>query len=48
MPITEDEYYLLGEIAERLTKLQGRRYKKEEPSSSFDYLTHDPFEGAGW
>lgn len=48
MEITEDEYDLLGEAAERLTRIQGRRYKKEEPFSSFDNLTHDPFEGAGW
>ena len=48
MEITEDEYNLLGEAAEHLTRIRGRRYKKEEPSSSFDYLTHDPFEGAGW
>jgi len=48
MPITEDEYQLLGEVAERLTGIRGRRHKKEEPSSSFDYLTSDPFKGAGW
>ena len=48
MEITEDEYNLLGKIAERLTGIRGRRYKKEEPSSSFDHLTNDPFEGAGW
>lgn len=29
MPITEDEYHLLGEVAERLTGIRGRRYKKK-------------------
>lgn len=48
MEITEDEYDLLREVAERLTGIRERQYKKEEPSSSFDNLTCDPFEGAGW
>ena len=49
MEITEDEYDALREVAKRLTEIRGKRNKKEEePSSSFDYLTDDPFKGAGW
>lgn len=29
MEITEDEYDLLGEVAERLTRIRGKRYKKK-------------------